>query len=318
MITADFNRDGKADLAIGTPSGLVVELGKGDGTFTQSFSGPGGAPLLATADLNQDGKLDIVGGGGNGTWVLLGNGDGTFQPPLSVVSGHATFFVAIADFNLDGKPDLVVVNNEGTTLYLGNGDGTFQTGLVISPAQASVVAGDFNRDGKPDLILGYDQGGTAVFLLGNGDGTFQSPVPLPTVPVGPVEEPGIEVLSVGDFNNDGKLDLGVVYPSLEAGLFPLWESCWAMAMAPSKRHSLKMLRRGPPHTFWLIWTGTEIWIWLRPIHPTTTSRFGWGTGTELCKRPRILAPDPTSAVCPTYGTCSQLPTSTRTDFRIWL
>ena len=33
MITADFNHDGLPDLAISTSKGVVVLLGKGDGTF---------------------------------------------------------------------------------------------------------------------------------------------------------------------------------------------------------------------------------------------------------------------------------------------
>ena len=37
-------------------------------------------------------------------------------------------------------------------------------------------------------------------------------MPLPTVPVGPIGHQGLEILSAGDFNNDGRLDLAVVYP----------------------------------------------------------------------------------------------------------
>ena len=64
MIKADFNRDGKTDLAL-VGADLLVYLGNGDGTFTaeapvalpSNFAG--GVHLLA-GDFNGDGKLDLV------------------------------------------------------------------------------------------------------------------------------------------------------------------------------------------------------------------------------------------------------------------
>ena len=71
MITADFNNDGNADLAIGTR----VFLGNGDGTFAAGVAIPGTREVLAAADFNRDGYTDLVTDEG----ILLGKGDGTFE-----------------------------------------------------------------------------------------------------------------------------------------------------------------------------------------------------------------------------------------------
>lgn len=93
IVAADFNKDGKVDLA--TDDGLAIRtyLGNGDGTFAAGLSYPTIANygFLSATDLDGDGYIDLWSGyGGNGVYsgdaylpnlayALMGNGDGTFQ-----------------------------------------------------------------------------------------------------------------------------------------------------------------------------------------------------------------------------------------------
>jgi hypothetical protein len=67
----------------------------------------------------------------------------------------------------------------------------------------NVATGDFNGDGILDIIsTGNNSPGSVSVLLGNGDGTFAArPIVSPAGTYYP------SALAVGDFNNDGKLDL---------------------------------------------------------------------------------------------------------------
>ncbi len=206
---ADFNGDGKPDVAVSTQPGLTVLLNKGDGTFQ--------APIVvdstdnwvvsqgSVGDFNRDGKLDLI---VNGAIFLPGKGDGTFGTPVSLggdPNGPRSFVTG--DFNGDGKLDLLVVGNgflesQPMQMMLGNGDGTFQAprhfwNLTSIPDK--IVAGDFNHDGKLDVAVTVNPNGVAV-LLGDGTGAFAPPVIYATdnLPDG---------LTVGDLNGDGKLDL---------------------------------------------------------------------------------------------------------------
>jgi hypothetical protein len=220
VAVADFDRDGKMDLAVanfGDPSvndrgSVSILLGNGDGTFQPANNVVAGKnpSSITVGDFNEDGRVDIVTVNGDNTVSsLLGNGDGTFQAHVEYGTGSEPDFVAVGDFNSDGRPDLVVTNKGGNSVsvLLGNGDGTFrghvdyQTG---GPAYGVAVA-DFNGDGKADLaVAGGSISGTVAILIGNGDGTFQSAVSYD--PSGT----GISV-AVGDFNSDGKSDLVVGY-----------------------------------------------------------------------------------------------------------
>jgi hypothetical protein len=205
---ADFNQDGILDLYVsGHDLGnqwFKIFLGNGDGTFSlfQTYYINGFAifaGLPAVGDFNRDGKLDLAvpESSRSSDQLYLGNGDGTFNP--STVFSGAQQYLAAADVNHDGKLDLIT---DSGCILLGNGDGTFVQGGCGGYAGGIVGTADFNGDGNLDVAIASTQGVSPVLaiLVGKGDGTFQTSF---VFPIGS----GTTLGAVGDFNNDGKLDV---------------------------------------------------------------------------------------------------------------
>jgi hypothetical protein len=210
---ADFNGDGKLDLAVfdlSRNNTVSILLGSGKGTFQKhsSYFTDSDPARAVTGDFNGDGKIDlaVTSSGNDGVDVYLGNGDGTFQSRLTSPAGHQPEGIAAGDFDEDGRLDLAVTNagSDTISILLGNGDGTFQPHVDIDAGVSpeTIVVGDFNNDGHLDLIVGNTFSGFFSVFLGNGDGTFQNPIS--TTIQGPAG------LAAGDFNGDGILDLAVV------------------------------------------------------------------------------------------------------------
>ena len=218
-IVADFNGDGKPDLAVVNSADNTVSilLGNADGTFaSRKDFATGKSPVSVVAgDFNGDGKLDLAIANSSDLTVsiLLGNGDGTFQSGAVLPTRNPPHRVIVGDFNGDRKLDIATVNttfvttsaNNSVSILLGKGDGTFAPAIEypMDGATFSIAAGDFNRDGKLDLAVGNTGLSAVSILLGNGDGTFQAPVNYGS---------GISnfvstFLITRDFNGDGNLDL---------------------------------------------------------------------------------------------------------------
>lgn len=222
IVAADFNGDGKLDIAVVgdyvAPGGVTVLLGKGDGTFAgrSTFASKQDFGLIATGDFNGDGIPDLVVTnyftfGGSPT-IFLGKGDGTFTAkPTSFPLDYFPTSIVVGDFNGDGVLDLAFSDLNGVEIALGNGDGTFNE-TPASPIRVpselySLTVGDFNHDGKVD-IAGLDNYNDRIVLLtGARDGTFAVTATTPAVSqdgLGPF------ALVAADFNGDGVPDLAML------------------------------------------------------------------------------------------------------------
>ncbi len=176
-----------------------------------------GATAVAIGDFNNDGKLDVAWTASNGLNVSLGNGNGTFQPPI-VTSGFGGSLIQLVtgDFNGDGNLDLALGGDWGVTVLLGDGKGGFTESSYIDAftgGNAGIGVADFNHDGRLDIYIAGWEGPYDEFeiLTGNGDGTFGYSYGYVTG--SPQGQGDFGILSgapaVGDFNQDGYLDLAI-------------------------------------------------------------------------------------------------------------
>lgn len=212
LAIADFTGDGKLDIVAADQAdsfGLFFR-GHGDGKFDagSAFFVLSGNRAVLAADFNGDGKVDLVAVASVGLQLMFGNGDGSFQPPLFYDPGTQPFGAAVDDMNRDHQPDLVIAcdsNQSTVAVLLGKANGAFLAARTFpSLWTAHLATGDFNGDHKTDLVLasgGPHPGGFDI-VLSNGDGTFRYAwrVTPPSITL-------LKAVAVGDFNNDGKLDV---------------------------------------------------------------------------------------------------------------
>jgi hypothetical protein len=211
VTSADFNGDGKVDLAIssGALDNVGILLGNGTGSFgvpTTYASQAMGPISVISADFNKDGKMDIALADNTAAKVsiLLGSGTGTFGTATTFITGGiAPRSVINADFNSDGNIDLAIASGNLVSVLLGTGTGSFGTPTTFALSGAvSLTSADFNSDGKIDLAAVNINSNTLSVLLGTGTGSFGSASSFVT---------GINPYSItsADFNGDGKMDLAV-------------------------------------------------------------------------------------------------------------
>jgi hypothetical protein len=224
---ADIDGDRRLDLVGCTAWGydIVVHLGDGLGGFghrDQVYNGDGEPTRLILRDFNNDQKPDIAMNAPDEGLILiyLNNSKGGFVVPAMEFEGLARCVgLASGDFNKDGNLDLVTAtisnpDRDGglAIVLLGDGTGGLAQNamLPVNPDPTSVATGDLNNDGNVDFVVAGAQpgNGTGNFFttfLGVGDGNFTQ---KQTVNLGAGSLKG--EIALGDFNQDGKLDLA--YP----------------------------------------------------------------------------------------------------------
>ncbi|CAF1402668.1 unnamed protein product, partial [Rotaria sordida] len=223
VVIDDFNNDDKLDIAVANTNGsnLGIFIGYGDGKFSTQMTYPTGSNSnprsITVGDFNGDGQLDIaiVNERDRNIGVFLQYRNGTFMPQETYLdtSYYVPFSIISCDFDNDDRLDIAVAYryiNEITVLF-GHGDGNFSHGMIFTMYSQyqpfSITVGDFNNDDRFDIAVAnelYWYNNNVGVFLNYGNRTFSDQISNPT-------EFGSypRAVTVGDFNNDGKLDIAV-------------------------------------------------------------------------------------------------------------
>jgi len=254
-IIADFNGDGKQDVAVDCGTGNAISV------FINTTDLGAGAPLFGTktdltvnsypefvcsADFNGDGKPDIANTNllSNNLCVFLntvtpGAASPSFSAKTDFTTGTSPISIKAADFNGDGKPDLACVNSIGGTISVyvnttspGAATPTFtpKTDFSAGLSPAILTFNDFNGDGLIDIACSNYNGGNVSVLLnsttpGSSTPSFTSATNFTTggAAYGVVSR---------DFNNDGKPDIACCN-GISGTVSILFNTTTAGSMTPS-------------------------------------------------------------------------------------
>jgi hypothetical protein len=212
---ADFDCNGRLDLvsqSFGYGNGYHVYENHGNGSWTQRWFITDGNNNndLEIGDFNADGFPDFA-GNREGTHVYFGDGAFNFILTQNGLPGGLWNGLDCRDMNKDGSSDLVLgTGSTGIQCYVYDAENnnweSTSNGLPTTGAY-SPQFGDIDGDGNLDIV-GYVGPGGSVYL-GDGtgnwmlDGTFSMPSP------GDISE----FLVDGDFDHDGREDVGVIADS---------------------------------------------------------------------------------------------------------
>ncbi|MBC7554179.1 MAG: T9SS type A sorting domain-containing protein, partial [Taibaiella sp.] len=197
---ADFNGDGRADIALSLPAVGVVGVLRNTSTIGSiSFAGvvtatAGAAPSgIIAADLDGDGKADLatVNSGftgssytGNTATAFLSTSAGaaiSFGTGITLSTGSGPIDLAAGDVTNDGKADLLVTNiNDNTFSVLAN---TSTTGSISFASRVNFATGtgatginvaDMNGDGRADVVVSNGLANTISVFRNTATGSTPS------------------------------------------------------------------------------------------------------------------------------------------------
>lgn len=228
LVVADLDNDGKPELIYSkdqSSSGPSILV------YKNNINGPLNSSSFASkyldlnfysfndikaVDLNNDGLMDLLANDYSGNVYLLVNKTGEISNEMFDIVNIANYVgtskIIVSDLNRDSKPDFIVAS--GTNLNIFNNQynsGTIssssfvKTTVSLNTSLENLVQFDVDGDGVIDLVSNTNANGVYIFKgLNNqvgGNPSFSS---------GTWIAQSYDDIDIGDFNNDGKIDLSSV------------------------------------------------------------------------------------------------------------
>ena len=203
---ADFDGDGRSDLAYAVGSDVFVSHGSATGLEISSTAvGTAGTMFprsLVATDFDGDGVLDLIVADTATVGFMKGDGAGGFAPmtPLASITSYYAPLLVVGDFNHDGAGDVAAAQPYVGPITVVYGGTTPQTITFDNPSGLlGLTAGDVDGDGKDDLVGTpyYNSYGLVFKSLGT---SFAEAATFP-IPGYPMD------VALADIDRDGDLDL---------------------------------------------------------------------------------------------------------------
>lgn len=229
FIPVDYDGDQKTDIAIwraGAPgvAAFYILQSQSSTVKIELFGQTGDDPEVVD-DYDGDGKADAAvyragaTSGAQSTWFYRGSFSNPSGNVTYVPWGQNGDFPAPGDYDGDGKADFVIQRNNGggqARFWMLQSTAGFSSVVFGTPTDV-IVPGDYDGDGKTDIATVRGVSGAINWYVRPSSTGIVSASPWAIFGASTTDFP-----TQGDYDGDGKTDVGIWRPSATPGATTFW------------------------------------------------------------------------------------------------